>query len=167
VVGVVDPAAFVDDRLGVGGEDRVRAERADLANELLAQREVVGKSAVGLMEEAHPGITDDRRGCALLCLAQSREPERVGIGVLAALVAAGTAHEPPLGPGVDPSGGRPGRPELGVVGVRGDDHEAGRSPRMVGPGPRLVRLGHRAGGGAGRARRITTRAPPGARRARR
>ena len=52
VVGVVDPAALVDDRLGVGGEDRVRPERPDLADELLAQGEVVGERAVGLVQEA-------------------------------------------------------------------------------------------------------------------
>ena len=51
MVGVVDPAALVDDRLGVGGEDRVRAEGPDLAHELLAQGEVVGEGAVGLVED--------------------------------------------------------------------------------------------------------------------
>ena len=52
MVGVVDPAALVEDRLGVGGEDGVRTERPDLADELLAQGEVVGEGAVGLVEEA-------------------------------------------------------------------------------------------------------------------
>ena len=86
MVGVVDPAALVDDRLGVGGEDGVRSEGPDLADELLAQGEVVGEGAVGLVEEADPGVADDRRGRPLLGLAQGqrgragrrRDPRRPG-----------------------------------------------------------------------------------------
>ena len=92
----------------------------------------------GWCRKRDPGVADDRGGGPLLGLAQRREGERVGVGVLTALVAAGAAHQPALGAGVDPAGGRPGRPELGVVGVRGDDHEPGRPPGVVGSGGGLV-----------------------------
>ena len=125
------PATLVEDRLGIGGQDRVRPEGPDLADELFAQGEVVGQGAVRLVQEGDPGITDDRRGGPLLGLAQRGQLERVGVGVLAALVAARAADQPALGARIDPARGGAGRPEVGVVGVGGDDHEAGRAPGVV------------------------------------
>ena len=143
MVGVVDPAAAVEDRLGIGREDGVRAERPDLADELLAQREVVGERAVGLVQEGHAGIADDRGRRPLLGLAQGGQLERVGVRVLAALVAARAAHQPALGALVDPAGGRRGRAEIGIVGVGGDDHEPGGSPGVVARGRRRSSRGVR------------------------
>ena len=139
MVGVVDPAALVEERVGIGGEDGIRPEGADLADELLAQRQVVGQRPVRLVEERDPGVADDRRRRALLGLAQRGEHERVGVGILAALVAARAAHQPALRTRVDPARRRPGGPELGVVRVRRDDHEAIRPPGVV---DRRRRLGH-------------------------
>ena len=51
MVDVVHAAVVVEHVLRVHGEDRVRPERPDLAHELLAQGEVVGERAVGLVEE--------------------------------------------------------------------------------------------------------------------
>ena len=51
MVGVVHAAVAVEQRLRVGGEDGVGTERPDLADELLAQGEVVGERAVGLVQE--------------------------------------------------------------------------------------------------------------------
>ena len=51
VVGVVHAAVAVEQRLRVDGQDGVRPERPDLAHELLAQGEVVGEGAVGLVQE--------------------------------------------------------------------------------------------------------------------
>ena len=132
--------------LRVGGEDRVRPERPDLADQQLAQREVVGERAVGLVQEAHARVADHGRRGALLGLAQCRQLERIGVRVLAALVAARAAHQPADRPRIDPAGGRAGRTELGVVGVSGDDHEPGRaasawSRARLGRGPVMWRAG--------------------------
>ena len=64
MVGVVDATVAVEDDLGVGCQDRVRSERANLADEVLAEREVVRQRAVGLVEERDPGIANDG-GCRL------------------------------------------------------------------------------------------------------
>ena len=107
MVGVIDAAVAIDERLGIGRQDGIRAERPDLAHELLAQGEVVGQGAVGLVQERDAGVPDDRRGGSLLRLAKGGQGERVGIRVLAALVAARAADEPALRARVDPaSGGR-------------------------------------------------------------
>ena len=94
VVRVVDPAALVEEGVRVGGEDRVGAEGPDLAHELLAQGQVVGQRPIRLVEERDAGVADDRRGRTLLGLAQGGQDERVGVGVLAALVAARAADQP-------------------------------------------------------------------------
>ena len=83
VVGVVDPAVPIDDRLGIGGEHRVRLKRPDLADEVLAQDQVVREGAVRHVEEGDPGVPDDVGGGALLALAQGRELEGIGVGILA------------------------------------------------------------------------------------
>ena len=54
MVGVVDAAVVVEERLGVRREDGVRPEGADLAHEQLAQREVVRQRAVRPVQEARP-----------------------------------------------------------------------------------------------------------------
>jgi hypothetical protein len=118
VIRVVDPAVAVEERLGVGGEDGVRAERPDLADEELPQGEVVGEGPVWLVEEADPRIAHDRRRDPLLGLAEGGQGERVGLRVLAARVAARAADEPADGSSVDPAGGRRRRAEVRVVGVR-------------------------------------------------
>ena len=61
--------------------------------------------------------------------------------ILAALVSGRAANEPADRAGIDPTGGRTGRAEIGVVGVSGDDHESG-GPPVVGRGSDRV-LGHR------------------------
>ena len=53
MVRVIDPAAAVEDRVGIGREHRIGLEGADLAHELLAQRQVVGQRPVGTVEERH------------------------------------------------------------------------------------------------------------------
>ena len=103
---------------------------ADLAHELLAQREVVGEGAVGLVEER-----DRRRSPrprpppAARASRSAAELERIGPPVVGAGVAAGAAHEPAGGPLVDPAGGGRGGSEVGVVGVRDDHHEPRRDAR--------------------------------------
>ena len=103
MVRVIDPAAAVEDRVGIGGEHGVGLEGADLAHELLAQGEVVGQRPVGTVQERQPGVADDRRRGALLGLAQGGQLERIRVGVLTALVAAGAAHQPAGRALVDPA----------------------------------------------------------------
>jgi hypothetical protein len=93
---VVHPGLPVEDGLGIGREHRVRPERPDLADELLAQREVVGEATVGAVQEGHARVADDRGRRALFALAESRALERIDVRVLAALVATGAADEPAL-----------------------------------------------------------------------
>ena len=131
VVGVVHAVGAMEDRLGVGREDGVRTEGADLADEVLAEGQVVGQRTVGSVQERDPGVADHVGRGPLLRLADRRELERVEVRVLAALVAARAAHEPGLGAFRDPAGTRRGRPEVGVVRVARDDHEAGRAPAVV------------------------------------
>jgi len=128
VVGVVHAAVAVEEDVGVGREDRVGPERPDLADEQLAQREVVREGTVWLVEVGHALVADDPGGFVLLPLALGGQVERVAVGVLAAGVAAGAAHEPAGGARVDPARGGRGRPEVGVVGVGDDQHEPGGSP---------------------------------------
>ena len=52
VVGVVDATVAVEDDLGIAREDGVGTERPDLADEQLAQGEIVRQGAVGLVEIA-------------------------------------------------------------------------------------------------------------------
>ena len=132
VIGVVDSTVVVEEDVGIGRQDGVWTERANLANEHLAQDEVVDERAVRLMEERDARVTDDRRRGPLL--AESGELERIGLRILAALVAARAAHEPALRARVDPSGGCRGWSEVGVVGVRGDHHEPLRAPVVRGLG---------------------------------
>ncbi len=193
VVGVVHATTLVEDGVRIGGEHRVGPKGPDLANELLAQGEVVGKRAVRPVEECHAGVADDRGRGALLRLTRGREGQRVGIGVLATLVAARAAHQPALGAGVDPTRGRAGRPEICIVGMGRDDHESEGAPSVVGGRGRLrhrlvsdgfeacracctgwdtaVRFGPRlrssppTGEASRRGRRITSTGPPGAYRA--
>ena len=94
VVGVVHAVGAVEDRLGVGREDGVRTEGADLADELLAEGQVVGQRTVGSVEERDPGVADHVGRGPLLRLADRRQLERVEVRVLAARVAARAAHEP-------------------------------------------------------------------------
>ncbi len=146
VVRVVDAGPLVEQDLGVVGEDRVRPELADLAHEQLAQRQLVGQRPIRLVQEPDIVVADDGGGPALLHLARGRQLQRVELGVLAALVPAGAADEPPHGAAVDPARGRRRRPEIRIVGVRHDDHEPGRPPRVRrDDGPFGRRLGrHRA-----------------------
>ena len=115
---------------------------------MLAQRQVVGEGAVGLVQERDPGVADDRRRGALLA-------SRAG-----AASASGSASgsSPPWSPLVqhtsqptEPAsiqrGGGAGRPEIGVVGMGGDDHEPG--------GPPGVGLARTAGGRSGVCRRCS------------
>ena len=69
MIGVVHATAAVEDGLGVGAQDRVGPERPDLADELLAQRQVVGECPIRLVQEGHAFVADDGRGGALLALA--------------------------------------------------------------------------------------------------
>ena len=110
---------------------KVRISRTSM----LAQGEVVGQGAVRLVEEGHTGIADDGRRGALLALAQRGQLERIGVGILAALVPARAAHQPADRPCVDPARGGPRRPEFGVIGVGDDDHD----DRAARRGPRLER----------------------------
>ena len=132
VVDVVHAAVAVEDRLGVDRQHRVGTELADLADELLAQGEVVGERPVRLVEEADVVVAHDLGRGPLLALAERAELDRVGPPVVRAGVAAGAAHEPADGAFVDPAGGRPGRPEVGVIGVGDDDQEARRGARRDG-----------------------------------
>ena len=137
VVDVVHAPVVVEDRLRVDRQDRVGPERADLADEELAQREVVGERAVGLVEERHARVADDLRRRLLLRFAERAELERVRPPVVVAGIALRAAHEPARRALVDPAGRRRRRPEVGVVGVGDDHHEPGRAPG-VGRGRGLV-----------------------------
>src|ERR1035437_2446949 len=101
MVGVVDPTARIDHDFGILGKDRIRPERPDLADEKLAQDEVVDQGAVRLMQEAHPGVAYDFRRSALLMLAQLSQSNGICVRVLAALVAAGAADQPADGCTID------------------------------------------------------------------
>ena len=111
VVGVVHAVGAMEDRLGVGREDGIRAEGADLADEVLAEGKIVGQRTVGSVQERHPGVADHVGRGPLLRLADRRELERVEVRVLTALVAARAAHEPALGAFRDPAGTRRGGPK--------------------------------------------------------
>ena len=80
MVGVVDAAVAVEDDLRVGRQHRVGPERPDLADELLAQGEVVGERPVGLVEERHARVAHDLGRGPLLALAERGQLERVGSG---------------------------------------------------------------------------------------
>ena len=134
VVGVVDAAIAVEEGLGVGRQDRVRSKGPDLADQHLAQREVVGQPAVGLVEERDPGVPDDPGRGPLLRFAERCQRQRIGIRVLATLVATRAADQPALGSVRDPAGGGRSGAELGVVGMGRDDHESVGSP-VVRDGP--------------------------------
>ena len=123
VVRVVDAAAAVEEDLRVVGQHRVRPELADLADQQLAERQLVGERAVRLVEEPDVVIADDggRRRCSASRVAASSSGSM--LGVLAALVAARAADEAADRARVDPAGRRRGRPEVRIVGVRDDQHE--------------------------------------------
>src|SRR4029450_1511083 len=114
MVGVVDAAAEMEHGLRVRAEDRVGLERADLADQHLAQGEVIRQRAVGLVQERDAGVADDVRRSTLLSLAKGRELNRTGVGTLAPRVAGGAAPEPAGGTAVDPRGCRAGRSEVRV-----------------------------------------------------
>ena len=129
MVRVVDATVPVEQRLGVRREDGVRAEGPDLADQLLAQGQVVGERAVGLVQEGHAGIADDRGRGALFGLSRRA----------ASSSGSASGSSPPWSPlvqhtsqpsraGIDPGRGGPGRPEVGIVRVGRDDHESGRPP---------------------------------------
>ena len=128
MVGVVDAAVVVEERLGVGGEDGVRPEGPDLADEQLAQGEVVGQRAVGPMEEGDARVADDAAAARCSRLAERGELERVGVrGPRRPGRRWCSTRASPRRPASIQRAAVPGRPELGVVGVGGDDHEpAGR-----------------------------------------
>jgi len=132
VVGVVDAAEAVEHDLRVRRQDGIRPKRPDLADELLAQREIVLERAVGLVEEGDALVADDRRGGRLLGLPQGGQLERIEVRILPAGVSARSADEPADRARVDPRGGGRGRPEVGVVGVRDDHHEPVRAPVVGG-----------------------------------
>ena len=102
MIGVVDHAAAVDDHLGVAAQNRVRLEGPDLADEHLAQRQVVREHAVGLMEERDTAVTHYGRRLALLVLALQRKLHLVEIRVFTTRIAGGAADEPALGARIDP-----------------------------------------------------------------
>ncbi len=126
------PPPSVNDDFRVAAHDRVGLEGADLADEQLAEREIVHEAPVRLMQEAHPRIAHDRGRPSLLLLARPGELDGIEIGVLAARVAGGATNEPSFRAGVDPGGRCPGRAEVRVIGVSDDDHEAARSPLVGG-----------------------------------
>ena len=121
---------------------------------MLAQGEVVDERAVRLMQVGHAGVSDDRSGIVLLALAGGGKLERVRLGILTTLVAAGAADEPADGAGVDPSCGRRRWTEVGVVGMGRDDHESGRPPDVLRSSRTAVRFDdcgrRRIDGGIGR-----------------
>ena len=100
-----------------------------LADEVLAERQVVRQRSVGLVEERDALVADDPCRRFLLRLTRQGQRKRVEIRVFAALVAAGAADQPADGSRVDPRGCGRGRPEIGVVRVRGDHHEPSGAPR--------------------------------------
>ena len=73
VIGVVDAAVAVKRRLRIYGKHGIRSKRPDLADQLLAQGEIVGERAIGLVEERDAVIADDRRRGPLLDLANGRQ----------------------------------------------------------------------------------------------
>jgi hypothetical protein len=134
VVGVVDAAVAVEQRLGIHRQHGIGAEGPDLADQLLTQGKVVGERAVRLVQEGDSLVADDVGGGTLLGLAQRRELQRIGAPVVSARVAARAAHEPAGGAGVDPGRRRGRRPEVRVVGMGHDHHEPLGSPRVGRPG---------------------------------
>ena len=65
---------------------------ADNSHQLLAQRQVVLKRAVWAVQKVNALVSHDRRGSALLPLAQAGELERVGGRVVGPGVTARAAH---------------------------------------------------------------------------
>ena len=89
---------------------------------------VVHERAIRHVQEGDARVADHLRCGSLLALARRGELERIDVGILAALVAARAADEPAHGALIDPRRSRGRRPEVGVIGVRGDDHESRRTP---------------------------------------
>ena len=79
MIGVVHAAVAVEEDVRVGREDGIGPERPDLADEQLAQREVVREGAVGLVEVGHALVADDPGGFVLLPLALGGQVERVAV----------------------------------------------------------------------------------------
>src|SRR5436190_1333098 len=84
---------------------------------------ILRSTAVVMVEERDAGVADDLGRGALLPLAHGGELQRIGVGVLAAGVAARATDQPARGARVDPGGGRAGGTEVGIIGMAGDDHE--------------------------------------------
>jgi hypothetical protein len=103
---VVDAAEAVEHDLRVRRQDGIRPKRPDLADELLAQREIVLERAVGLVEEGDALVADDRRGGRLLGLPQGGQLERIEVRILPAGVSARAADEPADRARVDPGASR-------------------------------------------------------------
>ena len=136
VVGVVDAAVVVEQRLGVHRQDRVGPEGPDLADQLLAQGQVVGERAVRLVEEADALVADDRGGGPLLRLPERRRaPADRSASRRRRRRRSCSRRASPTDPSSIQRGRRGGRPEVGVVGV-GDDHHEPRRPPVVGRGLR-------------------------------
>ena len=137
MVGVVHAAVAVEEGLRVGRQDRIGPERPDLADEQLAQGEVVGQGAVRLVQERHAGVPDDRgrRRCSVSRSAASSNGSASGSSPPWSPLVQHTSQ--PTEPWSIHARRRPGRPELGVVRVRGDDHEPVGPPVMVAVGVRL------------------------------
>ena len=82
MVDVVDEAVVADDHPRIVRGHRVWAQGPHLPHQLLAQREVVGQGPLGLVQERHRLVADERCGSALFALPRGGQLERIGSGVV-------------------------------------------------------------------------------------
>ena len=93
VVDVVDVAVVADEHPRIMGGDRVRAEGADDAHQLLRSARSLARAPSGRCRKVTDGVAHEGRGLALLALPRGRQLQGVGVRIIGATVATGTAHE--------------------------------------------------------------------------
>src|SRR5688500_9952170 len=131
MIGMVDPFVVHEEHRRVMRHHDLRAEGSNGVGEALAKPERWLNLAVRLVEEIDALDPDLGRGGALLLIAQADEFMDVGVRIVGALVAARDKQVPDGCTLDDPSSDGPGRAELDVVGMGGDDEHAFGGGQLV------------------------------------
>jgi len=118
VVAVPDVAA-----VGIGGDDELGPEGADLADEGLAQVRGLVDTLIRVAQEDDLAYAQDPGGGPLFVLADPDQLGRIEIGIGAALVAVGDHHIDDGLSLADHLGNRAGGTELGIIGVGRNDQD--------------------------------------------
>ena len=140
MVGVVHPAVAVEERLGVGGQDRVGRNVRISRTSCSRSARSLASAPSGWWRKRDAGIADDRGGGPLLGLAErprARAGRRPGPRRPASPLVQHTSQ--PTEPSSIQRAAVAGRPEVGVVGVGDDDHEAAGRQAWAAGGSRLRR----------------------------